>query len=180
MDPADPCPHVAGALQSLAAGYKAILRYDSNGFGGGDDAVHVRKFWITTLQSFNPTAGDNVHLTLRNNVTGQTLYNADFVPANWVQPNPLKKKWVYSDPTGAANGAEKALLKEPVGITPVGSNFYKFRLTRAENLSLSGALSAGQGVDAIVEIEQGFAGICFAASADACLYNPLSKDVCLP
>jgi hypothetical protein len=179
MDAVDPCPHVAFAAPQLAAGYKAILKYGASGPGFNDDAVYVRKFWITTASGLNPIGGDNVHLTLRNTISGATIYAVDFIPANWAQPNPLKKKWVYTDRTGAANGARKALLKEPTAVTPPGSNFYKFRLSPAKDTNIPGPLMIGDGVLAIVEVQSGFAGICFAASADTCTYGP-AKDVCLP
>jgi hypothetical protein len=178
-DVTDPCPHVALATPSVAAGYKAILKYDSTGPGGGDDSLFVRKFFFITLTPIDPTSGDNVHITLRNTMTGATLFSADLLPGAWTQPYPPKLRWDYTDKPGTANGVRKALLKEAVLVALPGGHLYKFKVPRAINTNIASSLGVGDGVEAILEIEQANAGVCFSASADTCTNKP-ERDTCLP
>jgi hypothetical protein len=183
-DALDPCPHIAGATPALLSTPVVHLHYDTTGPGGGDDIVRLKglgAFFITHAV-FDPDSVDNVHITLRRNTTtGADLFATTLAAGPpWTQKTISGRghqQWNYKGPAPGV-GLFKGLLRNAL-VAPFGSGLNRLTVVKAKDTNIAGPL-AGDSVVVTLEIENGFAGLCFAAAPAATCTATLNKDVCVP
>lgn len=178
-DPCDSCPHIAGGVPGVLTAKKALLVYSGDGAGGGNDKPKVIKGQFSSGLSFDPDSTDNVHVRIADVGTGATIFSADLTSASllWTQPNPLKKKWIYTDavpntPPGAL-GVKKAILVEK---PPTSGNFVFKMIGKDANIA---ATYTGLGMTVTLEIEPTGGGVCVADGLGTCTSVAGKKDLCL-
>ena len=172
-DPCDPCPHInlglpspfdAGTLKKLQLGYK-------NGVGGGDDSAKTGAAF-TTGTAFDPDTTDDVHVRMTNTATGATLFSQSmtFASTFWVQPNPAKLAWKYTD---AGPPSVKGQIKE----SPTGSTTYKWKVN-VKSTSNPGPQIAPATDDIAVTLEIVPANLCLTGTLVTCTSVISKKDSC--
>jgi len=183
LDALDPCPHVALATPALMSAPQIEFRYGNTGPGGGDDRVKLHKngAFFTTLALFDPDTVDNVHVTLRRTTTTGADLWAVSLPAGppWTQRQISRRghqQWNYKAPA-AGVGYFKGLLRNAL-VAPYLSGLNRLTVVKAENTNIAGPLGTDD-IVSILEIENGFAGLCFAATSATCTSSP-NDDRCLP
>lgn len=183
LDASDPCPHVALATPALMSAPQVEFKYRNTGPGGGDDRVKLHKngaFFIT-LVTFDPDSVDNVHITLRRNTTtGADLWTTS-LPAGppWTQRTVSRRghqQWNYKAPA-PGTGYLKGLLRNAL-VAPFQSGLNRLTVVKADDTNIAGPL-AGDDVTVILEIESGFAGLCFESTSTTCT-GSATDEKCLP
>jgi len=183
LDAADPCPHVALATPGLMSAPWLQFNYGGTGPGGGDDHVKLRKngAFFVTLATFDPDSVDNVHVTLRRNTTTGADLWAVSLPAGppWTQRTISSRghqQWNYKAPA-AGVGLFKGLLRNAL-VAPFQSGLNRLTVVKAKDTNIAGPLGTDD-IVSILEIENGFAGLCFASTSATCTASP-NVDECLP
>jgi hypothetical protein len=174
-NPCDPCPHISGGLPSPfdAGTLKKVQLGYKNGVGGGDDSAKTGASF-TTGTGFDPDSTEDVFVTLKNTTTSAILWNQPLTVAStfWVQPNPAKPSWKYTD---AGPPSVKASIKAP----PAGTT-YKWKAS-VKSTSNPGPQIAPATDDISVTLEIGApANLCFSGVLATCTSTVNKKDSCKP
>lgn len=183
LDASDPCPHVALATPALMSAAEITLKYGNTGPGGGDDMLTLRGFgaFFITLAIFDPDSVDNVHVTLRRNTTtGADLFATSLAAGPpWTQRTISGRghqQWDYKGPAPGV-GLFKGLLRNALAGAYL-SGLNRLTVVKAKDTNIAGPLG-GDDIVTILEIENGFAGLCFYSTDTTCTNLP-NKDECLP
>ncbi len=188
LDPADPCPHIAGISPTLMASPWVKLDYRGTGPGSGDDVIILRRlgaFFITHVP-YDPDSVDNVHVTLRKTTNpGPDLWSTTLAAGPpWVQHNLGGKGHQQWDYNGPAPGVAifKGLIRNAL-VAPFGSGLNRLTIKKAIDASITnGPLGLGDSIVSILEVENTivpFTGVCFEATSATCSLSP-AGDECFP
>jgi hypothetical protein len=164
----DPCPNVTSASPAGPRGLKKVqLVYKATGPGSLDDAPKVSKAVFQTAAAFDPATTHDVHVTLVNTGTAATVFSVNLAAGPpWTQADPSRKKWKYLELISPPPlGVRKVSIVE----SPAGSGIYKFKMTgKLTNIAGPAINLATDQLQAVVEIEQAGAGVCFSRTAQRC------------
>ena len=146
-----------------------ILRLGSNGPGGGDDRIILRKtvFHSAGGPFFDPVSTHNLHITLRKNShNGPILWSAS-LPAgtNW---NQTASVFRYADPTTSNNGVRLAKIRDYGGGQYIGIR----HVIRNQNLPAASIPGASDNVHMLLEYERNGIGACIEGVTSSCFVRP--------